>query len=317
MSAPLHPLVAVVGPTGSGKSDLGLALAERFPAEIVNCDSVQLYRHLDIGSAKVPVSERRGIPHHMIDVADPDEFVSAGDYARRARDVLRAIAEAGRTPIVVGGTGFYLRALIDGLFDGPARDEDLRRRLRGRERREPGSLHRILARLDPESAQRIHAADVNKVMRALEVRLLTRRPISEMFREGTNRLTGFRTLKIGLDPPREHLYGRLDQRTARMFDSGLVEEVAAILRRGFPAESRALGSLGYRQALQVLSGELSREEAIALTQRDTRRYAKRQRTWFRREPDVVWLTGFGVDSAVQREACECAERFLCRRETVC
>lgn len=302
--------MAVVGPTGSGKSELSLAIARQFPAEIVNCDSVQLYRLLDIGSAKVPAAERAGIPHHMIDVADPDEVLSAGDYARLARPILRRIAATGAVPIVAGGTGFYLRALIDGLFDGPSRDDALRRRLADRERRRPGSLHRLLSRLDSGSADRIHAADVNKLIRALEVRLLTDRPLSQLFQESRNRLTGFRCLKIGLDPPRELLYRHLDERAVRMFDSGLVEEVAGILSRGYPADSKALESLGYRQALSLLEGEITREEAVALTQRDTRRYAKRQLTWFRREPDARWIPGFGSDTETQRVAMAHVARFL-------
>ncbi len=293
------PLIAIVGPTGSGKSELALAVARRFSAEIVNCDSVQLYRYLDIGAAKLAPAERQGVPHHMIDVAEPDEVVTAGDYARRARPLLAEIAGRGRLPIVVGGTGFYLRALLEGLFAGPQRDPALRRRLACREASRPGSLHRILKRLDPASAARIHPHDVNKLIRALEVCLLARKPLSQLWEAGRDRLRGFRPLRIGLDPPRSLLYARLDERCRAMFDRGLIEEVRQVLDRGFPETSKALGALGYRQALEVLRGRLERDEAIRLAQRATRRYAKRQWTWFRRDPTIEWFPGFGSDAAIQ------------------
>jgi tRNA dimethylallyltransferase len=293
------PLVAIVGPTGSGKSELALALAESFPGEIVNCDSVQIYRHLNIGTAKLAPEQRRGIPHHMIDVADPNEPVTAGDYARRVRPLLAEIVAAGRVPFVVGGTGFYLRALLEGLFPGPARAPSLRDRLAEREAARPGSLHRILSRLDPPSATRIHSRDVNKLIRALEVCLLSRRPLSALQAEGRDRLEGFRPLKIGLDPPRPLLYARLDQRSRAMFEGGLIEEVQRILSFGFPESSKPLESLGYRQALEVLRGRLDREEAVRLAQRGTRRYAKRQWTWFRRDPAIEWFADFGAEEATQ------------------
>jgi tRNA dimethylallyltransferase len=304
------PLVAIVGPTASGKSELALAVARRFPAEIVNCDSVQLYRYLDIGTAKLSPAERQGVPHHMIDVADPDELITAGDYARRVRPLLREIAARGRLPLLVGGTGFYLRALLEGLFPGPQRDPALRQRLARREAARPGSLHRILKRLDPPSAARIHPHDVNKLIRALEVCLLARQPLSRLWAEGRDSLRGFRPLKIGLDPPRTLLYTRLDQRCRAMFDRGLIEEVRQILARGFPETSKPLESLGYRQALEVLRGRLEREEAIRLTQRETRRYAKRQWTWFRRDPAIEWFQGFGSDEAVQQAVIRRIESYL-------
>lgn len=297
---PEAPLVAIVGPTGSGKSELALALAELFPAEIVNCDSVQLYRYLDIGSAKLPVERRRDIPHHMIDVALPDEPMSAGDYARRVRPLLGEIVARGRIPFVVGGTGFYLRALLDGLFRGPGRDPALRARLLERQRRRPGSLHRILWRLDPASAARIHPHDVNKLIRALEVCLLTRRPLSSLWGEGRDRLEGFRPLKIGLDPPRPLLYARLEARCRAMFEAGLIDEVRRILAMGYPPTSKALEALGYRQALEVLRGRLEPDEALRLAQRQTRRYAKRQWTWFRHDPAVEWFAGFGDEPRLVR-----------------
>jgi tRNA dimethylallyltransferase len=306
----VKPLVVIVGPTGSGKSDLALRIAEEFAGEVINCDSIQLYRYLNIGSAKLPPEERRGIPHHMIDILDPDEVFTAGEYARRARAVMEQVAGRSRLPIVTGGTGFYLRALLAGLFPGPARDTELRDRLTARETRRPGALHRLLRRLDPDAAARIHENDVPKVTRALEVCLLTRRPITELFREGRDALEGYRTLKIGLFPDRDALYARLDERTERMFACGLVDEVRAILERGFSSNSKALESLGYRQAIQVLRGELTVKEAVFYTQRDTRRYAKRQMTWFRREPDLMIVKGFGSDGETQHAVLGSVERFL-------
>ncbi len=307
---PEAPLVALAGPTGSGKSEASVRLAERFGGEIVNCDSVQVYRYLDIGSAKLPAGERRGVPHHLLDEVDPGENFTAGDFVRRARPVLHAIAASGRLPIVVGGTGLYLRALLEGLFPGPARDEPLRARLAAREARRPGSLHRILGRLDPAAARRIHPNDTKKAIRALEVCLLARRPLSELFSAGRDPLRGFRPLKIFLDPPREQLYRRLNLRVERMFEAGLVEEVRGILERGVAPDCKALESLGYRQALQVLRGAIDVDEAIRLTQLETRRYAKRQWTWFRREPDVLWVEGFGDDENTQSRLIRLVEAYL-------
>src|SRR5688572_29014907 len=287
-----HPLIAVAGPTGSGKSELALGIAEVFDGEIVNCDSLQVYRYFDIGTAKLPLEERRGIPHHLIDIIDPDELFTAGEYARLVRKSIREISAQGRLPIVAGGTGFYLRALLDGLFEGPARDQALRDRLAARETRRSGSLHRLLRRFDPEAAGKIHPNDVPKVTRALEVCMLTRRPVSELFREGRDALQGYRVLKLGLLPDRETLYRKLDARCAQMFESGLVEEVKQILGRGFPASCKPFESHGYKQALQLINGELSPRDTVFYAQRNTRQYAKRQITWFRREKALVWLKGF-------------------------
>ncbi len=305
-----RPLVAVVGPTGSGKSELALRIAGEFGGEIVNCDSLQVFRHFDIGTAKLTPAERRGIPHHLLDIADPDELFTAGEYARLARQAIGEIAARGRLPVVAGGTGFYLRALLDGLFAGPARDQLLRNRLAERERRRPGSLHRLLRRFDAASAARIHANDVPKVTRALEVCLLTRRPVTELFQEGRDALRGYRALKLGLLPDRDALYARLDARCARMFEGGLVEEVRHILELGFPPEAKPFESHGYKQALQLIRGELSPRDALFYAQRNTRHYAKRQITWFRREPGLVWLRGFGEEEAVQEEALRRVLAFL-------
>ncbi len=306
----LAPLVAILGPTGSGKSEAALAVARRWPAEIVNCDSLQLYRYLDIGTAKLGPQERCGVPHHFLDLLNPDQLFNAGEYARRARPVVRSIARSGRLPIVAGGTGFYLRALLDGLFPGPPRDDRLRRRLLEAEIRRPGLLHRFLRRFDPPTAARIHPRDRNKLIRAVEACLLGRAPISEQFRRGRDPLEGFETLKIVLDPPREELYRRIERRAEQMFRSGLLDEVRAVLARGFPPESKALEAIGYQQALACLRGEITLEEAIASTQQETRRYAKRQWTWFRREKDAVWVPGFGDERKTQERILSLVSRFL-------
>lgn len=304
------PLIAIVGPTGSGKSDLAVRVAEEFRGEIVNCDSLQVYRHLDIGTAKVPPSERRGIPHHLFDILDPDQVFTAGEYARRARAALSEITARQGLPIVAGGAGLYLRALLDGLFPGPGRDAALRAGLAGREARRPGALHGLLSRFDPQAARKIHPADVQKLIRAVEVCLLTRRPVSSWFAGERERLEGYRALKLGLNPPRQALYERLDARCQRMFEGGLVEEVSQILARGFPAASKPLQSHGYRQAVQLLEGELNLKEALYEAQRNTRRYAKRQWTWFRREPGVVFIDGFGEQPQAQAQALNVLRDFL-------
>ena len=285
----LAPLVVIAGPTGSGKSDLATALAETFRGEIVNCDSLQLYRYLNIGTAKTPEAERRGIPHHLFDILDPDQLFTAGDYSRLARASVKEIAGRGKLPIVTGGTGFYLRALLDGLFPGPVRNNELRARLAAR----PLSLHKLLRRFDPLAAVRIHANDTNKLIRAVEVCLLARRPITALHAEGSEPLEGFRVLKIGLDPPRAELVERLNHRCNKMFEAGLVAEVEQVLALGYPPTSKAFESIGYREALLYLNGELTLENAITETQTATRQYSKRQRTWFRREPDIMWLEAFG------------------------
>ena len=300
-SAPLA--VLLLGPTGSGKTALSLRLAEFFNGEIVSCDSVAVYRGMDLGSAKPTPAERRQAPHHLIDVANPDEPYTAGAYSRAARIALREITARHHLPIVTGGTGLYLRALTEGLFAGPARHEDLRDRLRlSAERHGSAWLHRILTRLDPPTATRIHANDTPKLIRAIEVSLAGKKPMSQQL--ARDPLTGFRLLRIGLNPPRKALYDRLNRRCAEMFAAGLIEETRTILTRYGRGQSRAqaLNSLGYRQALAVLDGAFTEPEALTAAQQGHRNYAKRQLTWFRREPEVRWLTAFGDDPATADEA---------------
>ncbi len=306
----LNPLIAIAGPTGSGKSELALRVAEEFGGEVVNCDSLQVFRYFDIGTAKLTVGERRGIRHHLLDVALPGDLFTAGEFARRARLALAGITARGRLPVVAGGTGFYLTALIDGLFQGPERDETLRADLLERERRRPGALSKVLGRIDPAAARAIHSNDVRKLVRALEICVLTRRSLTSAFAAGRDRLEGYAVLKIGVNPPREELYARLDARCRRMFETGLVDEVRRILLLGFPPEVKPLESHGYRQCLQYLRGEMSLEEAVLHAQRNTRRYAKRQWTWFRRERDMEWFDGFGADQAVQEKAVDRVRAFL-------
>jgi tRNA dimethylallyltransferase len=301
-----RPLIVIVGPTGSGKSELSLRICETFGGEVVNCDSLQFYRYFDIGTAKLGPGERRGIPHHLLDILDPDEVFTAGEFARRARLLLSSIA----LPVVVGGTGFYLRALLDGLFPAPPRDDALRARLCAREHARRGSLHRLLRRFDPEAAKSIHPNDVPKTVRALEVYLLTRRPITAWFEEGRDALQGFQPIKIGLNPPRDALYQRLNERCARMFSGGLIAEVKRILDMGWSASVKPFESHGYRQALQMLSGKMSPEQALAEAQTNTRHYAKRQITWFRRESGVHWLTGFGDEPDISRATLEIVREIL-------
>jgi tRNA dimethylallyltransferase len=301
-------LLVLLGPTGSGKTALSLALAERFGGEIVNCDSVAMYREFEIGTAKPTIAERGRAPHHLFDVVDATGYITAGEYARQARQVAREISSRGRLPIVVGGTGLYLRALLEGLFPGPGRSEELRERLRERAgARGSAYLHRILNRLDRAAAEKIHAHDMPKLIRAIEVCLTSRekgsrQKMSELLQQRLrDPLRGFRILRLGLDPERGALYERINQRARRMFDAGLVEETQVLVQK-YGVEARPLASLGYKQAAQFLRGELGREQAIVAAQQAHRNYAKRQMTWFRHEPEVNWLRGFGDEGEIQRKA---------------
>ena len=295
-------LVVILGPTASGKTALSLALAEKFNGEIVNCDSVAMYREFDIGTAKPNRSERARVPHHLFDCVDPLEDVTAGEYARRARQILDEIKSRGHLPIVVGGTGLYLRALLEGLFRGPQRSDELRNRLRGRAaHREPQYLHKILSRLDRTTAEKIHPNDTPKLIRAIEVCLASRQKMSELWEQGRDRLTGFRICRLGLAPDRAALYARIDQRAELMLEKGLIEETKKIIEK-HGQSARPLNSLGYKQAAEFLRGGLIQDQVLRTIQQGHRNYAKRQMTWFRREPEVTWFSGFGDDPAVQSSA---------------
>ncbi len=297
------PLVTVVGPTASGKSALGVWLAEQFGGEVLACDSTQLYRGFDIGTAKPGQAERRGVPHHLIDALTPSEEATAGGYRQMALAALEDLRSRGRLPVLTVGTGLYLRALLEGLAEVPQRSEELRERLRASaEEHAPGYLHRLLKRLDPEAAGKIAAADAQKLIRAVEVCVLARRPVSEVHRLGRTPLEGWRALKIGLMPPREALYERIHARTDAMLAAGWMEEVRGLMDSGLPENAKPFDFIGYRELREVLRGKKKIEEARAAIQLATRRYAKRQLTWFRKEPGVHWLAGFGDDSRVQDEA---------------
>jgi tRNA dimethylallyltransferase len=296
-----RPIVAVVGPTASGKSDLGIALALRLNGEIINCDSVQVYREIEIATAKVPLAERRGVPHHLIDFIPPERAYTAADWARDALAKIDEIEARGRSALLVGGTGFYLRALREPLFEAPPTDADLRRRLVSlRERRGAEHLHRLLQRLDPETATRLAPRDWSRVQRALELRLQTGEKLSaRMHRRPAPPPHAARLRVFVLNPPRVELYRRIDLRAEAHFRAGLVEEVRRLLTRGVPADQSALGAHGYRRVVEYLRGERTLESAIEQTKLDVRHYAKRQLTWFRREMGAEWVEGFGEDPAVQ------------------
>ena len=302
-------LIVLAGPTASGKTSLSLHLAERYNGEIVSCDSVAVYRDMEIGTAKPDRADRERLPHHLIDVVDPTEGFTAGDYSRQARAALGEIVARGRVPIVTGGTGLYLRALIDGLFAGPQRSESLRERLKlSDKKRGRGWLYQILMRLDPKSAERIHPHDKPKLIRALEICIAARQPMSQAWEQGREALKGFRILRIGLEPDRDYLYQRINKRAAEMFRAGLVEETKMLLEKY--GEARPFDSLGYKQARGLIRGQLREMDAIALAQQGHRNYAKRQLTWFRREPDMYWLHGFGDEPRIRKKAMEMIEQML-------
>lgn len=295
------PLVAIVGPTASGKSALGLKLAERLGGEVVACDSTQLYRGFDIGTAKPSSAERRGIRHHLIDVLGPNEHATAGGYRHLALQTLGDLRERNRLPVFTVGTGLYLRALLEGLSDVPQRSEELRERLRASIEEHPaGHLHRLLKRLDPEAARKIAPADEQKLIRAIEVCILARKPISKVHTSGRVPLEGWRALKIGLMPPREKLNERIHSRTDAMLERGWMREVQALLDSGRSEDSKPFDFIGYCELRAVLRGEMALEKAREAIQQATRRYAKRQITWFRKEPGVRWFSGFGDDAGVQK-----------------
>jgi len=296
----LLPLVAIVGPTASGKSALGVHIAERFGGEVVACDSTQLYRGFDIGTAKPGLSERQGIPHHLIDVLAPTMAATAGGYRELALQTLEDLRRRERLPVFTVGTGLYLRALLEGLADVPQRSEILRERLRASiEEHPPGHLHQLLKRLDPEAAGKIAPADEQKLIRAVEVCILARKPISEVHRTGRVPLEGWRVLKIGLMPPREKLNERIHARTDAMIKLGWLKEVQSLLESSLIENAKPFDFIGYRELRAVSQKEITLEVARTAIQQATRRYAKRQLTWFRKEPGVQWFSGFGDDPVVQ------------------
>jgi len=329
--ASLPLLVAILGPTASGKSALAVHLSHQLNGEVIACDSTQLYRGFDIGTGKPTVAERQGIPHHLLDVLNPDQEATAGGYREMALAVLDDLRGRNKLPILTVGTGLYMRALFDGLADLPQRSEELRDRLRTSVARHGETyLHRLLNRLDPESARRIAPGDTQKLIRAVEVCLLTRRPLTEVHSQGRNPLTGWHIIKIGLQPSREDLYVRIHARIDRMLASGWPEEVNRLLAT-ISRDSPELGGetpsvnnsavpvapaaapnalpfakpfdfLGYRELVAVARNEMSLADARAAIQQATRRYAKRQQTWFRREPNVRWVNGFGDAAEVQTAA---------------
>ena len=299
------PLVAVVGPTASGKSSLGVWLAERLRGEVIACDSTQLYRGFDIGTAKPSREEKHGVPHHLLDVLDGTEEATAGGYRERAIRVLEELRGRKKLPIFTVGTGLYLRALLEGLADVPQRSEELRERLRASAAEHgPGHLHRVLQKMDAASAEKIAAADEQKLIRAIEVCLLTKKPLSKVHGGGRKPLRGWHAVKIGLAPEREKLYQRVHARIEAMLACGWLEETKGLLDSGLPENAKGFDFIGYRELHAVLRGEMTIEEARAAIQQATRRYAKRQMTWFRREAGVQWLNGFGDEERIQKEALE-------------
>ena len=304
MSEPA-PLVVILGPTASGKSALAIEVARRWHGEVLCCDSTQLYRHFDTGTSKVLGEEQRGIPHHLMDLLEPHEISTAGEYRRRALEVLAEVRSRGRLPVLTAGTGLYLRALLEGLADAPARSEELRERLRRRARsRGSEYLHRMLSRLDPPSAARIAPGDASKLIRAIEVCLISGRPMSEVLRRPRPRLEGFLPVKIGLMPPRAALSGRIERRTRAMLAAGWLDEVRSLVASGLDPAVKPFQFIGYGELRAHLAGVVDLETAVRAILQATRRYAKRQITWFRREPNVEWLEGFGDDPAVTAKALE-------------
>lgn len=303
----LPRLVVILGPTASGKSELGIHLAEQLGGEILVCDSTQVYRHFDIGTAKVPPAERRGIAHHLIDLVEPEEVFTAGDYRRRALEVLEDVRGRRKVPILTAGTGLYLRALLEGLADAPTRSDELRGRLRNKAGpRDAQYLHRLLARLDPETATRIAPRDTQKIIRAIEIRMLAGKGVADVHRAGRTALEGYEIRKIGLLPPRPALHSRIDARVISMIEAGWIEEVRRLIDHGVPADAKPFQFIGYAELRACLEGSLGRDAAIKEIQQSTRQFAKRQVTWFRREKQVEWFAGFGDEPGIQSGALEIA-----------
>ena len=305
-----HHGIIIVGPTASGKSGLGISLAVRFNGEIVSCGALQLYRRMDIGTAKVSRADRERGPHHMLDLLDPTEEFSAGMYQYLARNALNGILERGRIPFVVGGTGFYLKALLDGLFDGPARDETVRERMRKIiDRKGPQILHRALRHVDPLSADRIKDTDGERIIRAYEIYHVSGQSMSWWQAQPRNALLGYRWLKIGIELPRTVLYERINARVEEMFRNGFAEEVRELLSL-FPGSSPAFKAIGYRQIVDYFDGKHSLETAMEDMKKESRHYAKRQMTWFHRDPEIHWITDQGEFEDLLGAAEALVETFL-------
>jgi tRNA dimethylallyltransferase len=295
-------VIAIVGPTASGKSTLGIEVALRLNGEVINCDSVQVYQGIQIATAKVPIAERRGVAHHLIDFVSPNVNYTAGDWAREAAAIIDEIQRRGRVPILVGGTGLYLRAFRNPFFVSPQTDDNLRRRLNElREQRGAEHLHAVLRRLDPDSALELYPRDWPRVQRAIEVYLQTGEAMSGKKHLRPVAPESARALRlIVLNPPRGALYERINERTEQHFAAGLVAEVQTLLAAGVPAASNALGAHGYRRVVEYLEGKRDLASAIEQTKLDVRHYAKRQLTWFRREAGAEWFAGFGEDEEIQK-----------------
>jgi tRNA dimethylallyltransferase len=292
------PILIIAGPTAVGKTDASLLLAQESGAEIVSADSMQIYRGMDIGTAKPTPEQRRLVYHHMIDIAAPDQPYSVGDYLRDARSAIDGIMASGGVPLVVGGTGLYIRALTRGLFHGPPADLGLRERLLQREAEgQPGTLYSDLVKADPEAAIKIHPNDLRRTVRALEVYYLKDRKLSEFHREHAFQEKPFRFRMVFLARSRSELYPRIEQRVDRMLIDGLEAEVRTLMDRGYGPSLASMQGLGYKQFIDHFLGRTTRGEAVALLKRDTKRYAKRQFTWFRREPAAVWVDITGLDKA--------------------
>jgi tRNA dimethylallyltransferase len=297
----VKPLIAVLGPTATGKSALGIAIAERFNGEIINCDSTAVYRGFDIGTDKVPLDQRRGIPHHLIDIADPTDEYTAAQFARDAAAVVADLHAKGKLPILVGGTGFYYRALTRGLFPGPGKDAGLRERLEAIARKKGvETLHRMVKRIDPESGARIQQRDLKRLVRALEVYFQTGKPLTAHFEDtvsplGPDVVVG----AVALRMPAPWLADRLARRVDEQFEAGLLDEIRALLARGVPPDARPFGGLVYRQAMEHLRGVRDEASTRALIAQENRKYARRQLIWFRKEPNLVWFDGPGTNAEVQ------------------
>jgi tRNA dimethylallyltransferase len=295
-------LVAVLGPTATGKSALGIALARRFNGEIVSCDSTAVYRGFDIGTDKVPREQQQGIPHHLVDIVDPQDAYSAAQYATDAAAAIRDITARGRLPILVGGTGLYYRALIRGFFPGPARDRALRERLdRIAHRRGPERLHRWLGKVDPASAARIQGRDQKRLVRALEVYRLTGRPLTEHFADTRSPLPDYQVSAFALQIPVEATAERVARRVDEQFRRGLMDEVRELLGSGVPATAHPFTGLVYRQALEHLKGVRDEAATRALIVRENRRYSRRQLIWFRKEPNLQWIYAAGELEDTQQQ----------------